>query len=343
LELFLGEDGGRLRALWRLLLQYLAYKITVPLLTNLLVVAYLAILSGRGIGSPRGVDAPPLLGFSMLALIGAVGALMATLLSVWLAGRFLDRRPFADFGFHLRSGGWWLDLLFGLALGALLMTFVFLVELGLGWIMIIDAWETVRPGAPFALAMLFPIGLFLCVGVYEETLSRGYHIRNAAEGLNYPALGSRGAVLLAWVLSSIFFGALHLGNPNATFLSTANIAVAGLMLGLGYVLTGELAIPIGLHITWNFFQGNVYGFPVSGLKPVGATFLKTEQGGSEIWTGGPFGPEAGLIGVSAMILGCLLITLWVRLRSGKVAIHTPLAQPPKPDRPAGDPLQPAQM
>ena len=343
MELFFGEDGGRLRALWRLLCQYLAYKATGPLLTNLLVTAYLAILGGRGVVSRGGSDASPLPGFPVLALIGAIAALIVTLLSVWLAGRFLDRRPFADFGFHLRSGGWWLDLLFGLALGALLMTFVFIVELGLGWITVIGAWETVQSGASFALAMLPPIGLFVCVGVYEETLSRGYQLHNLAEGLNYPALGPRGAILLAWILSSIFFGALHIGNPNATFLSTANIAVAGLMLGLGYVLTGELAIPIGLHITWNFFQGNVYGFPVSGLKPLGVTFLEIEQGGPETWTGGPFGPEAGLIGVSAMILGCLLITLWVRLRSGKVAVHTPLAEEPKPGGPASDPSPPAEV
>jgi membrane protease YdiL (CAAX protease family) len=342
LELFFGEDGVRLRAPWRLLFQYLAYKATALLLTNLLVVAYLGLLGNRGLVSPGGADASPLPGFPTLALIGGVATLIATLLSVWLAGRFLDRRPFAGFGFHLRRSGWWLDLLFGLVLGGLLMTLIFLVELGLGWITVTGAWETVQPGAPFALAMLPPIGLFLCVGVYEETLSRGYQLRNAAEGLNYPALGPRGAIVLAWALTSIFFGALHIGNPNATLLSTANIAVAGLMLGLGYVLTGELAIPIGLHITWNLFQANVYGFPVSGLKPLGATFLEIEQGGPETWTGGPFGPEAGLIGVSAMFLGCLLIMLWVRLRSGKVAIHTPLAEEPKPGPPASDPSQPAE-
>jgi membrane protease YdiL (CAAX protease family) len=342
LELFFGEGGGRLRAPWRLLLQYLAYKITVLLLTNMLAVAYLAILGGRDVVSPGGPDSSPLPGFPALALIGAVAALIATLLSVWLAGRFLDRRPFAGFGFHL-TGGWWLDLLFGLALGALLMTFVFLIELGLGWITVTGVLTTTEPGAPFALAMLIPVGLFVCVGVYEETLARGYQLRNAAEGLDYPVLGPRGAIVLAWVLSSVFFGALHIGNPNATLSSTANIALAGILLGLGYVLTGELAIPIGLHITWNFFQANVYGFPVSGLKPVGATFLETAQGGPGSWTGGPFGPEAGLIGVSAMILGCLLIALWVRLRSGKVSLHTPLAQAPKPGRPAGNPSQPAEI
>ena len=79
---------------------------------------------------------------------------------------------------------------------------------------------------------------------------------------------------------------------------------------------------------------------MSGFGPLGATFLATKQTGPDLWTGGPFGPEAGVIGVSAMILGSLLITLWVRLRSGKVAIYTPLAEEPKPGRPASDRSQP---
>jgi uncharacterized protein len=332
LQPFFDGGGGRPRALWRLLLQYLAYTITVPLCVNLLAVAYLLALGGRGVASPGGPDTSALLGSPILPLIGGIAALIAALLSTWLAGRFLDRRPFADFGLHL-SGGWFLDLLFGLVLGALLMTVVFLVELGLGWVSVSDAFETAEPGAPFALAILLPVGFFSCAGISEELLFRGYQVRNAAEGLNHPALGPRGAVLLAWVLSSIFFGWQHADNPNATFLAAFNIALAGLMLGLGYVLTGELAIPIGLHVAWNLFQGSVYGFPASGIDAPGATFVSVKQGGPGLWTGGPFGPEGGLIGVAAMIAGSLLITLWVRLRSGKVAIHTPLAQGPKPGQP----------
>ena len=341
MELFFGEDRGRIRALWRLIYQYLVYRLAVPLFASVLATAYLLILARRDATSPGGAEVPVLSDPLTLVLIGGVAALMATLLSVWLAGRFLDRRPFTDFGFHL-SGGWFLDLLFGLVLGALLMTAVFLVELGLGWVSVIGTVEDAGTGIPPALAILIPGWAFFCFGVSEELLFRGYQIRNAAEGLNYPALGPRSAVLLAWLLSSIFFGWEHADNPNATFLAAFNITIAGLMLGLGYVLTGELAIPIGLHITWNFFQANVYGFPVSGLKPVGATFLETEQAGPETWTGGPFGPEAGVIGLSAVILGSLLITLWVRLRSGKVAVHTPLAEEPRPERPASDPSEPAE-
>jgi hypothetical protein len=58
--------------------------------------------------------------------------------------------------------------------------------------------------------------------------------------------------------------------------------------------------------------------------------LSTDGGGPGLWTGGPFGPEAGLLGPVAMILGGLLIALWVRLRNGKVGIHTPIAEGPRP-------------
>ena len=84
---------------------------------------------------------------------------------------------------------------------------------------------------------------------------------------------------------------LHANNPNATLLSTLNIVLAGLMLGFGYVLSGELAIPIGLHTTWNLFQNAVYGFPVSGFGPFGATFLATAQTGPDLWTGGSLAPR----------------------------------------------------
>jgi hypothetical protein len=101
-----------------------------------------------------------------------------------------------------------------------------------------------------------------------------------------------------------------------------------MMLGTGYVLTGQLAIPIGLHVTWNLFQGNVFGFPVSGLDLTGATFIATRQAGPTLLTGGPFGPEAGLIAPAAMAVGVGLIALRVRHRTGKLGLHPPLAESP---------------
>ena len=325
MELFLDRSTGRLRALWRLAIQFGAYWMLVPLVFNLLVVALLLAVWGGRIPS-EGLDATYSSDyFAAVPLASGVAGLVVAILSVWLAGRFLDRRPFSDFGFRLGTR-WWLDLLFGLCLGALLMTVVLLVELGLGWVEVKDSFETYGRDAPFVISILFPAVTFICIGISEELVTRGYQLKNAAEGLNYPAVGPRGAILLAWVSTSVFFGVLHANNPNATPISTFNIVLAGLMLGFGYVLTGELAIPIGLHITWNFFQGSVYGFPVSGFGAFGPTLLTTEQGGPKLWSGGSFGPEGGLLIPAVMLLGISLIALWIRLRTGKVSLHTPVAE-----------------
>ena len=325
MQIFFEERGRRLRAVWRLLAQVVIFQAATFLFVTPLAAIWFVASSPE---TPLGESAATLAESPAILLFGSISSLGAIFLSLWVAGRFLDRRPFKDFGLRL-NGGWWLDLTFGLALGAMLMTGIFLVEISFGWIRVEGAFESRLPGTPFWIALALPATIFLCVGVYEELFSRGYQLLNMAEGLNYPFLGPKGAIAAAWILSSSIFGFLHLGNPNATLLSAFNIALAGLLLGVGYVLTGQLAIPIGLHITWNFFQGTVFGFPVSGLGPVGASFLEIEQAGPDLWTGGAFGPEAGLMDPVATLLGISLITLWVRLRQGRAGIYTALAEPPK--------------
>jgi len=313
-RLFLNEEV-RLRAGWRLLLQFLLYTGGVSLLGPLMLTAVAGISPGAGTGpSPY------------LPVLFYGGAALVATASVWACGRSLDGRPFSGFGLRL-DRAWWSDLGFGLLLGALLMTGIFLVQLAAGWASVTGSFVGVEGGAFFP-AILAPAALFVCVGFYEELVSRGYQLTNLAEGLNGAAVGPKAAIMLAWVLSSSVFAAVHLFNPNTGALSTLNIFLAGMMLGAGYVLTGQLAIPIGLHTTWNFFQGNVFGFPVSGLDLVGATFLSTRQTGPELLTGGPFGPEAGLLAPAAMAAGVGLIVIRVRRRTGKLGLHTPLAESP---------------
>ncbi len=322
---FFNEQEGRLRAFWRLFFQFGLFFGGQILLGILVTVAF-ALFSGTGLEgeSFESLVASPV----FFVVAGGVVPLAMALLSVWFAGRLFDRRPIREFGLRI-DGGWWLDLGFGLVLGALLMAGVFLIELAAGWITVTGTFEATSEGASFFPAIIAPVLLFVCVGINEELFSRGYQLTNMAEGLNYPGLGGpKGAILLAYVLSSLAFGLLHMFNPSASVLSTINIAFAGILLGAGFVLTGQLAIPIGLHISWNLFQGNVFGFPVSGLEPIGATILAVEQGGPMLVTGGVFGPEAGMLGLCAMVVGILLTWLWVRARTGKATLHTPLAEPP---------------
>ena len=316
---------NRLRLPWRLFL-WLGLLVVLGLLAQLLIflvrspsVQPLFVLITPGLSPERAL-------ITVLNVVFLVSQLVVMIGSVYVAGRFLDRRAFRDFGFHV-DRRWWTDLGFGLALGAVLMTGVFLFELAVGWITVRDLFFVARSGSPFWPWFLWGLLSFVAVGIYEELLFRGYLITNLAEGFTwFERVGRTGAVAIAVLVTSLFFGMAHAGNPNASLASTASIVVAALMLAGGYVLTGELAIPIGIHITWNFFQGPVYGFPVSGTNG-GVALFATDQSGPTVLTGGSFGPEAGVIGLVAAGLGFGLIVAWVWLREGRLYIPSTLTTP----------------
>jgi hypothetical protein len=256
----------------------------------------------------------------LVALLTVVSG-TASVVAVVVVGWAIDRRRVTDFGLGI-DRDWWLDLGFGFGLGAALMTGIFGVELALGWIAITG---TFTPPGTFLPGFLAVSALFLVVGVQEELLARGYLLTNLCEGLR-GWLGERGSTAVAVLVSSVVFGGLHLGNPNATLVSALSISLAGVMLAVGYVLTDDLAIPIGLHISWNLFQGGVYGFPVSGLG-IDVAVVAVAQRGPDRWTGGAFGPEAGLLGVAAILVGTLAIVGYVRLRYRFLAVHPSLTVP----------------
>ena len=252
--------------------------------------------------------------------------LIVTLLVTWAAARGVDRRPVADLGLEL-SRRWWVELVVGLALGLLLMSVVFVVLWLAGWVEVTRYFAVNLPTLPFAVALLGPLLAFTVIGIVEEIVFRGYFLRNAAEGLRGALGGPAAAVVGAWLITSLLFSFFHVFNPNSTWVSTTNLAVAGFLLGLPVVLTHRLGLAIGLHITWNFAQGTLFGFRVSGNEFSGVTLIQTRATGPVWWTGGDFGPEAGLLGLLAMSLGCLLIAGWLWLCDRSITIQPALALP----------------
>ncbi|RLM53978.1 CPBP family intramembrane metalloprotease [Halobellus sp. Atlit-31R] len=318
------DDAHRLRLPWRLL----ALVVAITLLGLLASLAVGALFSDRvrsvlALTSTQST-AQALVAARNVAFLGT--QLLVTIGGVYLAGRFVDRRWFRDFGFRFDQS-WWADLGFGLALGAGLMTGIFVVELLAGWVTVTELFYVARTGFSFWPWFLWGLATFVAVGVYEELLFRGYLLTNLSEGFTwFERLGTRGAVATAVFATSILFGAAHAGNPNATLASTAGIVLAALMLAAGYVLTGELAIPIGLHTTWNFFQGVVFGFPVSGTAN-GVSVVAISQSGPRVVTGGAFGPEAGLLGLAAAAVGAASTVWWVRWRTGTVGVSQAVVVP----------------
>jgi len=248
--------------------------------------------------------------------IGMAGVVVGTVL---LGRRFLDRRPIHELG--LRFDGRWLrDALFGFGLGAALILSVGAVEHQLGW----ATYQERASQVPLLLGLSTAFIVFCSVALTEELLFRGYQLVNLADGLQGERLSRAQAVLAATAVSSVVFGLFHALNPHASPIATLNITFAGVLLAAGFLVRGELAIPIGLHLSWNFCQ-NLLDMPVSGQSQFsyGAIVDRTVTG-SDWLTGGAFGPEAGLTGLVAISAGIVAIVLYARVLEGRWGVHRSL-------------------
>lgn len=144
-------------------------------------------------------------------------------------------------------------------------------------------------------------------GVLEELVLRVVIFR-----LLWRAFGIWPAIVLA----ALFFGMLHLANPDSSLFAAAGL-VAGEGIGIGlYLITGRIWAPIAMHAAWNFTQGWVFGAAVSGMGEIagGPLALRPAPGIPDLLSGGGFGPEASLAAliVSLSASGFFLALAWKR-------------------------------
>jgi membrane protease YdiL (CAAX protease family) len=306
---FWNKQETRLRAGWRIIIQFAIFFLIISVfdLLDSFLIGYLP-------RSPFSQSKSVLVPLEMLTAI---------FFSVWLAGKLIDKRGFKDFGFNLTKS-WWYDLTVGLVIGAILISFVFFTEFAAGWLVIANNFQNGKEITTFVIPIAICLISFIVVGFYEELHIRGYVLTNLSEGFNFNESNPKIAIIIATVFISLLFGFAHAFNPNASLISSLCLTITSLVWASAYILTGKLAISIGIHITWNFFQGCVYGFPVSG-RGLGASLISIQQNGPEIWTGGSFGPEAGLLCIVANFFGVLLIMFWVKLKSGEISLKEAIA------------------
>jgi len=261
-DIFFGPE--KLRALWRVVLfVFLAAAATwgVILLVSLVV--------------PEGVEGiwEEVLGFLALTV--------ALLIASAVMMRWIERRRFAALGLPLGKemwGGW----LKGAAIGAVLMVVVVALQTIIGWLRpapdagTVVGWLGMQAGLASMLAI---------AATAEELLMRGYAFQVLVEGMGaWPAV----------ILTSVLFALGHLGNPNIDNLALLNIALAGVLLAGVYLRTRSLWMAIGTHWAWNWVMAGLFDLPVSGLD-YDVPGYDTLELGPDHFTGGVFGPEAGLV------------------------------------------------
>lgn len=280
------------RSAGRLVADIVLFYVIGTLITMFLCVPLFLIQKALGMEMQEG-SLPSLFLERLLMLVGYLSA--AVLVLRW------RNLPLSLLGMSLRGRG--KDLLAGLGVAVLLYAVGFGTSLLMGTVEIASVQWIPRD-------LLGTLLFFLLVAVTEEVMLRGFVLgRMLSAGMNR---------FVALFLSSALFSAMHLFNPNFALLPFVNILLAGCLLGASFLYTRNLCFPVVLHWFWNWLQGPVLGYEVSGMDS-GETLLTLRLTGSDLLTGGSFGFEGSLLCTVLLVVGTLAIVGYYEWRGRKEA------------------------
>lgn len=280
------------RSAGRLVADIVLFYVIGTLITMFLCVPLFLIQKALGMEMQEG-SLPSLFLERLLMLVGYLSA--AVLVLRW------RNLPLSLLGMSLKGRG--KDLLAGLGVAVLLYAVGFGTSLLMGIVEIASVQWVPRD-------LLGTLLFFLLVAVTEEVMLRGFVLgRMLSAGMNR---------FVALFLSSALFSAMHLFNPNFALLPFVNILLAGCLLGASFLYTRNLCFPVVLHWFWNWLQGPVLGYEVSGMDS-GETLLTLRLTGSDLLTGGSFGFEGSLLCTVLLVVGTLAIVGYYERRGRKEA------------------------
>jgi membrane protease YdiL (CAAX protease family) len=278
------NDAGRLRGGWRVLI-------------FLLVFGAAGLTAGSFFAALIQLAAPAedLSRTVFLAVNGGISLILALAVG-WICGRMLEGLPFRALGASF-TPRWFTHLCLGFATGALTLVIAALIAVASGGL---SFTFSQADATAIAESLVVSVLVFGAAAAFEEAFFRGYMLQTLARS---------GLAWLAIALTSIFFAALHLRNPDAGLFSTANTALAGVWFGVAYMRSRDLWFPFGLHLAWNWVQNSVFGIEVSGLKNIVPSTLLNEVDRGPAWlTGEGYGVEAGVVTTIAIIIS--MVAIW---------------------------------
>jgi CAAX protease family protein len=246
------------------------------------------------------LDAP----FKLLEIrsdfLGSLGILLATLGSSYVITRFVNKKPIGAIGLSIHPK-MFREFGAGCLLGVLMLAGVFLIELMAGFTNLV--WRGLSLAESVRI-VVYALLFFSIAAFEEELLFRGYAFQTLVQWITFfPAM----------LVISVLFAISHLANPHSTIFSTINVGLAGMWLSIAYMKTRSLWLPFGLHVSWNFAQTTLFGYPTSGISFPGLRIWDSIQTGPEWITGGAFGPEGGILATIALVA-----STWYVLKSSSL-------------------------
>ena len=219
--------------------------------------------------------------------------LAAAVISSVVCAEILERRHFGSIGFRLHRG-WRRDFGLGSVMGAASLAIAVGIAVSVGAL----TFDVQTRGlSPLIRGLLIVSLFFVIAGATEELVFRGFPFQALVHNLG----GAR-----AIAITSLIFGLAHVSNPGASAFSTINTILAGIWLGVAYLITRSLWLATALHWSWNFAMVFIFGLPVSGFTTLGQVAWLRGRIGEPTWiSGGSYGPEAGVAATIALILSTL--------------------------------------
>ena len=217
-------------------------------------------------------------------------------LLVFFRVKVIEKRSLSSIGFN--KNNWLKKYSLGFLIGLVMMSIIVLILLSFGYITVEK--NPIQPVGVSAISSVLVI-LFgwIIQGATEEIVTRGWLLN---------VLSTKYNIGVGLLISSTLFGLMHLTNPNVNYIAVINIILVGLFYGLYVIKTNDLWSVCGMHSAWNFAQGNIFGFEVSGLDVSVGSLIDLNLVGNNVITGGAFGPEAGIISTFILLvsIGILL-------------------------------------
>lgn len=238
-------------------------------------------------------------------LLNMALALAGTAVTILFFKKFVDREPLSDVGLTRYKAGFFFGL--GAAVGAGIISGGFLL---LWWMNEIVPFQNELN----ASNMLKDVVLYLFVSFNEELMMRGYVQVNLTRSMNK---------YIAIIVSSSLFAVMHIFNFGITDLALINLTLSGILLGVNYLYMKNIWYSAGLHFTWNYTQGFIFGFHVSGIENPSLWEVKYDE--PDLWNGGVFGFEGSLMCTILLLVSIMAIYFYFRKHT--YAMLTPNLHP----------------
>ena len=254
-----------------------------------------ALISGVDLSNPEFENT------SLQELSLSFSSFIGTFLVIGLFMQFVDKEKFIDLGF--KTKGKLKEFIVGIVAG--------LIVMGLGYYLLSSMGQLSFQSINFDMQeILISFLLFTIVAIVEETLLRGYVLRNLMYSFNK---------YIALIWSSILFSLMHGFNPNIDTFALIELFLAGILLGQSYIHTKNLWFPIALHFSWNFFQTH-FGFNVSGQDTYSLIEFSIVE--NNLWNGGDFGFEGSWLSIISSIIMIILVERYFKKNTIKNSHNT---------------------